>query len=736
MKENDFSIDEVFDTRKSTDKSNESKAKKHKRPVNKKIFIICGIVLALIIAALIMYFIMHKKPVPKENLVYTEFDPLITKLDDETFYIFGAKRDTKFEVVPSDNFSYQILDEEGNEISTNKENKNDKLIITAPNESYKEGQSYTIKINNGTFASNDLKEAKKIVFSIARPAANNYTIKDTVITLDNPKIENNKLVSTEEYKENDIIVATNKNKVIDSYKITKVNSDGTYDLTNPQIGEVFDTIDYYGMEKLNLSAFATNEELKNYLINTISKHILDSLVDTVYAKESIEIKEPVWNQKTQSLSFSVIIDAKENTKLFESSVLKNHQANVELYINVKANLYKNVTLTNYDYALSLEYTINNKININSIDNKIIELNDNIRNNKKDYDATWLLTDYSKIVNDKVEISKSLGNVIIQTDIPNLSVSLNPNFIMNTDLKAIINGNASGKIITTAGINSKKTLYGNIVFNGQGDGTSIGDGNIFTGFALNSSIKFLNMKLDSNLNTLAYIESKADIKEKDNNDDKENKTINYEIKADIGYNINYNLTATIDAEKLNKKIFDNKKVLKTYEKQSTFTKQKEQKEETNKYTAEEVREKLKTAYNEIGEQEEWTVRGGAITVSFISEKTIDVDNNKLINTVTYDGSTSYTCNYDYLNKTINCDNFESTQNYIKNACDILHDDYLNYLETGEADNEDAIEWENLYDSLDSCYYETITKNAPTDYKEDFDKILNQAKLSDADLEVLK
>ena len=742
MEENDYRIDEVFDTRSRVNKTTHHQSKKHKKLNYKKLLIIIGIIVIIIVLGIVSYLLLHKEPVIKENLVYTEFDPLITKLDNDTYYIFGAKSDITFEITPNDRFSYQILDEDKKEVTTTKENKDKNITILPPSESYEDGKTYTLKITDGVFADSKLKDAKKIIFSIARPAANNYTLKENVISLDNPKIENNKLTTDEAYKQNDIIVIKEDNKIINSYKIAKDNSDGTYELTSPKIDEVFETIDYYGMEKLNLSAFTTNEELKNYLIGTITNNILNSLVDTVYAKENIEIKEPKWNQKTQSLSFSIIIDAKENTKLFESNV-KNHQTKAELYVSVKVNLYKNVTMSNYDYALSFEYTINNKANLLSTNDKINELNDNIRNEKADYDATWLVKEYKDFNTDKIDITKSLGNMVVSTEVPGLNVSFDLSFILNTDIKTILDSNVSGKIMTTMGINSNKEIYGSYKFDGAGNVTTIGDGNISLGFTSKTILNFIDVNLESNLNSSMYVNSKSEIKEKDNKDDKENKIISYEVKADISHNGTYNLNGIINEEKLSKKVAEDKQVLKTYQKQFEFTKPKEKKEEKEedkkpeyKYTKEETIKKLTDAYNELASKEELNLRGGTVTVSFNSEKTLDANNNEFITKWTYDNSVSYTCSYDYLNKNMDCDNFENAQSYIKNACDELYNEYLTYQETGECDNDDAMEWENLYANIDSCYYETIPKNKPSDYTDDFNKILKQANLTEADLEVLK
>lgn len=730
MEEN---IDEIFDTNRT------GKNVKHAKPKNNKnkkvILIIALIVLLLSVAVLVIKILLKdREPVSKENLVYSEFNPLISKLNDETYYIFGAKKDISFKITKQDKFSYQILDEEGTEIKTEIENDKDNSIIKAPEELYTPGKTYTLKIENGLFTDDELKSAKKIIFNITRPSANKYELKENVIVIDNANIENNKLKTQEVYKENDIIAIRQDGKIINSFKINKVNSDGTYDLTNPKTDEVFESIDYYGMEKINLSSFETNKELNAYLINKIQNQLVKYLADTVYAKENIEIKKPKWDKKTNQLKLSVIIDAPENTKLFENSILKQHKSDIEIFVAVSANLYKDVTLDKYDYAISMEYTFNNKVTLTSTNDKIVELNDNVRNNKTDYDATWLNEEYTKIENDKMDINKSFGKNIVYTEIPGLNIAFDFNFIINSDIKTILDGNMAGKMTTSAGINSNKDIYGNIIMTSQGNITSIGDGNTSIGYAAKTTLSYLdNLKLEANIIPVMHIESKSDIKD---DSDKENIKITYEVKSNNVFNNSYNLDGIVNGDKVSKKIYDNKQELKTYEKKAEFTKKKEKKEEEFKYTAEEVRQKITEAYNELNSKGEWVINGGSIIMAFKSNKTIDVDNNKLIATWTYDGSATYTCSYDYLNKNMKCNNFKETQDYIKNACNAFHDDYLNYQETGEIDNEDAAEWENLYDSLESCYYEIILETEPKNYNEDFTKILDKAELTEKDLGVLK
>ena len=725
MEENNLNVDEIFDTGKGVNKT------KKRTPKKRKIFIIIPLIIIILsVVVLLIKLLKNDEPESKENLIYSEFEPLISKIDEDTYYIFGAKKDTSFKVNKKDNFTYQILDENNNNIMTELVNNDEDSIIKAPDELYTPGKTYTIKINNGTFSSDELKEAKKIIFNVARPAANNYALKEGTIAIDDIKIENDKLTTKETLKENDIVASKNDKKIINCYKITKVNADGTYSFINPKLDEVFDIIDYYGMEKINLSAFATNDELSAYLVNTVGNNLTKYFANTVYAKENIEINKPTWNKKNNELRLSIIIEAPENTKLFDRNI-KDHKTNIELYMSISANLYKDVSLDNYNYAIALNYTLNNKVNFENIDKRIIELDESIRKDKTDYDAKWLISDYEKIDNDIIDINKSLGNNIIYTEVPGLNLSFDLGFIINSDIKTILDGNMSGKIKTTMGIDSQENIYGSYMSTMQGNSTMIGENNVNLGYNSKVALSFLDaVYLESNLNPIMHIESKSDIKEED-------KKITYEVKGKTIFNTTYNLNGLVDNKKIEKKIYNNKEELKEYEKKIEFTNKEEKKEEKEyKYTKEEIRQKLKSAYDELNNNEEWTTSGGSIMIEFRGIKTIDVDNNKLINTVTYDGNTTYTCGYNYIDKTMSCDNYNAAKEYIKNVCDGFHDDYLNYIETGESDNDDAAEWPNLYDSLETCYYEIISNEEPKNYSEDFNKILNQAKLTEADLEVLK
>jgi hypothetical protein len=84
----------------------------------------------------------------------------------------------------------------------------------------------------------------------------------------------------------------------------------------------------------------------------------------------------------------------------------------------------------------------------------------------------------------------------------------------------------------------------------------------------------------------------------------------------------------------------------------------------------------------------------------------------------------------------CENFDNAQSYVKDTCDKMYNDYLTFKETGEVENEDAKEWDNLYSDMEACYYEAIPSTEPVDFKDDIQNILNQVNLTFDDLGVLK
>ena len=84
----------------------------------------------------------------------------------------------------------------------------------------------------------------------------------------------------------------------------------------------------------------------------------------------------------------------------------------------------------------------------------------------------------------------------------------------------------------------------------------------------------------------------------------------------------------------------------------------------------------------------------------------------------------------------CSKYTETVDYIKGVCDKFYEDYQACQDTEECENEASEEWDFLYGTLDKCYYEVVEKAEPTNYKEEFEKILEEAKLTKEDLKLLE
>ena len=701
-----------------------------KRRLNKKKLMLAIIILLVILLGITIgiYYLLSGKKKTVEHLVYDEFEMIGGKIDNEVYYLLGAENNISFEVIREDNFSYEVTDSEGNKVDTQVPESSlvKEITIKAPASLYEEGMTYHLKITNGSFKDETYKGIKEIIFKITRPAKQEMNFKENVIKLDNKNVEinDNSIKANGEYKENDVIVIYDGEKLLNAYKIDKVIAAGSYQYSIPKINEIFTDIDYYGKEKIDLSNFENDKEFNLFLT---------SLIHTVYAKEDVTINKPVWNKKDGTLEVGLTVYT-SNKKEF----LVNHDAKVELVLVISVDLYKDISLDDYDYALEVSYDIKVKSNINNSNDDFNKLYDAIKfkDEIENYDTTWLENNYQDIDSDKKNINKSLGKITVDTEVPGLYLDIDMGVLMDLSSKGFLNTSLTGKNKVLIGISSENGVYGSYTFDNKSDLNFIGDENNKIGSVINTKLNFINLyKMNTIITSGLYTEGKVEMKI-DKEDEKQTK-IDYNTSGNSGFFAKYVVTAGNEKEKI---IYDDKESLAKYEKKikvSSKVKEEEKEEKpTYRYTKEKVKELLQSGYDALNQYEEWDLVMGTLTTHLISHKTIDVNNNTFTGTWTYDGSVSYTCTYNYVTNNMSCSNFEEAKSYVKGTCDSVHDDYLAYLETGEIDNEDAKEWDNLYSDMDACYYETIGSSEPANFDEDMQAIFNQIELTREDLGVLK
>lgn len=702
--------------------------------INKKVLLI-GMVLILL--CLILGIIFINKRNDEKNLVYDNFEPVITKINDDSYYMFGVNKDISFKIEKEDNFSYQLVDSNDKEVDvTVKEEEDNNVTITAPVSLYNEGEEYRLKINNGKFIDDDFGDTKEVIFSVKRAASQTYKLKENVKSVNNKdiSIDRDIIKINDNYKENDIIVLYDKKNISMIYKIIKVEDNQEYKVTIPKLDEVFDEFDYYGMEKIDLSNFLINDDIKAYLTGMIKRKIYDSLIDTVYADNNVIIEGPTWNKAEGKLEYSVKIESDKESKIFDNDFLKYHKTKLDFTVSISALLYRNINFDNYDMALIINMDINSNIDLINTNDNFNELVKAINDNDKEYDTDWLLNDYDGVNHDKASFDKTIGEVLVATKIPGLYIKINTGLLVNIDSNANTKANYNQKIRLVGGISKNIGIYGDYYADNNGNTSALGNSAIDISNITNMNIMFMNNDILKLYISFGFNNnSKIEIKSIDGNE--KEKIISVDNKVEEGVSGKFNIYSSNSDEDVSKTIFDKRDVVDNDEVHLEFIKKiKEEEIDIKKYTASEIREMIKNSFNELNNVIDKS--GDAVTLEYYVDKEIDVDNNTITGIGVYDEKIRYTCIYNYLDETMKCNNFENVQSYVKNKCDNLYNQYLIFEETGECDDENAEEWEFLYGSLDDCYYETIDKKEPTNYKEDFDKILTNANLSYDDLNVLK
>ncbi len=692
--------------------------------INKKRLTIAIIILLLLLLGITigLYYLINKNDKPVEHLIYDEFETIGGKINETTYYLLGANNDISFDIVKEDNFSYQVTDSEENKIDS-------QLIgdkIKGPATLYEEGKTYHLKINNGKFKDEKYTSIKEIIFKINRPAKQEMVLIDNVIkkNINDIEITEKDIKLDGEHEENSIVVVYDGEKLVSAYKIGKKEND-KYTYTIPKMEEVFKDIDYYGKERINLADYQNDKSI-NLLVA--------SLIPTVYAKEDVTIAKPVWNKKDGTLEVGVTIYTTEKKEF-----LPNHDAKIELTLILSVDLYKDIALNDINYATVINYDIKIKNNLNYANDDYTKLFETIKlkNNIENYDTSWLEKSYNGLDTDKKQINKSFGKLTVETEIPGLYLDIQLGTLIDINSKGYTNTLLTGKNSFLVGINNNKEIYSTYTFDNKGELNFIGDEDNKIASSINTNLSFMNLfNMNTKMISGMYTNGKSVMKV--NNDDKKQTIIDYEINGDGGFFAKYLVTLEKDST-----IYDDKISLTKYEKKaiiSSKVKEEEKKEEekekpTYKYTKEEIREMLQSGYDELDALEAWVTPMGTLTTMVISQKTIDVNNNTFTGTWTYDDNVSYSCTYNYVTKDMSCEGFSVAQNYVKGTCDNTHEDYLNYLETGEIQNDDAKEWDNLYTDMDSCYYEAISKNEPTNFNEDIQNILTKKELTFEDLGVL-
>lgn len=416
-----------------------------------------------------------------------EVTPTISKLEDDTYYIFGATRDQAFDIEKNNNFSYEVVDEENIKYDMEEITK-DNIITIKPKNYFEEGKNYTIKIKNGTFINEELKEASVVVFSVQRKSKQKVEIKDNIIKVNNADItfnDNNTIkLNNVKLKKDDIILIDDA----EAYKIGNCNN-SICDITIPTLDDVYSEFDYYGIDEVNMENFIFNPDFQEYIAYNVKKSFIDKLIPSVKADSKLKA-EMQYDNKTNEVVIKLELYTTPGDKLFGSKFLDNHKFSNTYEIRVKLKVYKDIGYVNSDVAIIPTITLKIGVDVEhkAFKKGLDKLKETITKDKL-VDITRILTEAEK---DTINNNKNIGHLSVPSGIPGLNIIFNGGYLFEVDLKSNLNLNLESKITATVGYSTKKGLYGSINHNESANASFTGEGEIRVGFQGETGVSILNI----------------------------------------------------------------------------------------------------------------------------------------------------------------------------------------------------------------------------------------------------
>ncbi|MBO5120326.1 MAG: hypothetical protein J6C28_01390 [Bacilli bacterium] len=470
------------------------KDEKKKSKINKKLVIIISLLVIGFIIGL-LFLVSYMRDVKKTKLA--ESEPIVSMLDDGTYYMMGASLDESFEVLVQDDFSYEVLDEDEKKVHVIEEKSKGKVVIKPTEEGWDEGETYTLKITNGKFNDSELSEANIVTFSTIRIASQShkYTKNVEVASNDSVKVNDNVVKTKKNLKVGEILVTEDSNNNPKAaYKITKVNSDGTYEVEIPKLEEVFSKFDYYNMEYLDLSEIEVNEEFAAYLASVAKKSIVDSLMLDVDAAAKVKVTYPKYNKKDKEVVFGVTLETDPGDKVFNKSFLKHHKLSTGYEVGIKAKAYENFeSIVTWDVGIEFEIrqSINTGIKTES------ETLDKIKNNFSTLAAdktgiNWLSDELYKIEKDDYGLDKKFGEVSVESGIPGIQILLTTNLLLDFDIKGNISSNLTNTTKASFGYSTEKEFYATASTKNKMTAEAMAEGKVRIGVTAKAGVELLNM----------------------------------------------------------------------------------------------------------------------------------------------------------------------------------------------------------------------------------------------------
>lgn len=345
-----------------------------------------------------------------------EFNSESVAVFDETpscYYLQKVDRNIIFRVrCDSDaSFGFSLVDDEETAVQakTQKAAKNCYDILP-PAEGYAAGRRYTLSLPNGvSFESEDLKDARTLVFSIDKKAIEIYEFTDAVVHVDSvveEAIGNMLDIKNLSVNAGDIIFGQDKNNEYVVYKVTEINDDGTATVTDPSIDEIYSNLEVYGEYVWDVDDIISNPDLKIEIVENVKQSdFFSSLMLMAYAADvprdgKFDVKiAPDSDNNSIEIKITITLEPGENG-LFGIGELRNQEVSITLSTEVGLSTRCNIQgVTNWDISASLATDFSWKVDISLYTDEW----------KKDSDLEGLFSEKNKFAN-LIDYQKKVKNI--------------------------------------------------------------------------------------------------------------------------------------------------------------------------------------------------------------------------------------------------------------------------------------------------------------------------------------
>lgn len=334
-----------------------------------------------------------------------EFDSEDLAVFDENlscYYLQKVDRDIIFRVRCENDtaLSYSLVDDENTSIQTkNAKTSKGCYDILPPSDGYEAGVKYTLSLPDGvSFESEDLKDARSLVFSIDKEAVEKYEFTDAVVKVDTAieeVIDNTLNIEDLSVNAGDIIFGQDANNEYVVYKVTEINSDGTATVTDPAIDEIYSDLEVYGEYVWDVDDIVSNPDLEIEIIENVKQSsFFSSLMLTAYAAEAprdgkFDVKiTPDNDNNSIEIEITITLEPGENG-LFGIGELRNQQVSITLSAEVGLSTKCNIQgITNWDLSASVATDFSWKVDISLYTDEW----------KKDSDLEGLFSEKNKFAN--------------------------------------------------------------------------------------------------------------------------------------------------------------------------------------------------------------------------------------------------------------------------------------------------------------------------------------------------